>query len=113
MKIKTTITEKREVEIDVELPYFCKKGDEFLKVISERSAIKIYTSNNWKSVTLADPLPFGWTFNAGEFKECTEEEFNAAYHHVLMVTGQHVPPPPVPGELMGEELTMTTESLNQ
>jgi hypothetical protein len=79
LKIKTTISEEFEKEID--LPYYCKFSDDhFLKVESDRKAITVQTYHFAYSIRV-DDIP-NYSIIA-QSEECSKEEFNTAFETVL------------------------------
>jgi len=77
MKIK--FTEKIEREEEVKLPAFTKTSCHHFKVISETECLKICELGGHNEISHTFPeLAF-----SGDYENCTEEEFNAAYERVL------------------------------
>lgn len=103
LKIQTTVTKTEPLEIEISLPHFCKLGNTYYQVISETTALKIDTMPSWASITLSNGYN-PWMAEIGKAKEITEDQFNQAYHEVLMEIGRYVPAPPVPNELAGTGL---------
>jgi hypothetical protein len=42
MKINRVITEERTVQMELQTPYFCKYGCQFLAVIDEKNCIEVH-----------------------------------------------------------------------
>lgn len=111
MKINQLIIEEKMVEMEFTLPYFFAAKNNGLttpalfKIVSEDVVIEV-NPGNFKSISFYSMIE-SVKGKMARGTEITEDQFNQAYHEVLMEIGQHVPAPPVPDELM------TTESLNQ
>ena len=78
MKTKTTITETKEVEID--LPdYVWDKSCHWYKITGENSAIEACHASHISSIkTCSVSLAV-----AGTWEECSEQEFNEAFNKAL------------------------------
>jgi hypothetical protein len=81
MKIITTITEKKFIEKEIELPYFCKYTDYYYKVATEKEVVVADYSTGYSSVKrmgfwLAEE-------NIIKAEPITEQEFNQAFETAL------------------------------
>ena len=76
-----TITTTKEIEIDIELPYYCKNICFMYKVISETEALKLsFTSSE---LGIEKTSYFTSVFNAhNEFQQITESEFTEKYNQI-------------------------------
>lgn len=77
LKISATVTEKKSVEREINLPYFCKLSDTFYKVANENSVLKVDPSDSYTCV-----IKLGlWLIKDDILKaeQTTEENFNEAY----------------------------------
>lgn len=85
MKIKATIYELREVEIETEFPAFYKgaiSGD-YYAIFSEELRVNVFEgSNGYKSV-IVNGNESTFFKNMQESKPCTREEFFEALNSVL------------------------------
>lgn len=81
LKIKTTITEKRQIDIEVDSPYYCKYSDgHFLRVEQDYTlSVKTYQHNTGIDRGHTEH----WSGVIPSCTECTEEEFNQAYETAL------------------------------
>jgi hypothetical protein len=81
MKIQTTVTVHDTVELDIELPYYCKTADAFIKVVAEDKAVRV--SSFGTLIMITDP---SFDHNAKEIASAvvaTEDQFNQAYENAL------------------------------
>lgn len=71
------ITQSTQTEVEIKLPYFAKQGNQiFYKIVSDKHCILVDTSENNMAIQKAHaPMPFNV-----KAIECTEQEFNEAYH---------------------------------
>lgn len=82
-KITTVTTHEETNELEVSLPYFFKYDDDFYKIISEESAIRIVTSrlSNYQCIAITQPGIFKKAIAAGI--PCTEAEFEQARYETV------------------------------
>jgi hypothetical protein len=83
MKIQTTVTESKTVDIEIELPYYCKVDDHTYKVVSEDKTIQV-TKNSigtYTDVTAASTWLFKKDISEGEV--ISASEFETAYLNAL------------------------------
>lgn len=93
MKINQMVHESRLIEIDIELPYFCKSDeDTFIKVITEDRILVVKTHNLWSQILLYE-LMSGHHSDIAKGQQITEQEFNEACHKALFEIGKYVPAP--------------------
>lgn len=50
MKIQTTVTVNEIIEVEIELPYYCKYEDKFFKVISEKKTIQVTARETYSNI---------------------------------------------------------------
>lgn len=85
-KIKTTQYKTEEIETEITIPYYSKKGHNHYKVVSPDEYIGVWQCNSaqivrWKKNNLSEPL-------GGE--TCSEEEFNSAHESALKIITESV-----------------------
>jgi hypothetical protein len=78
MRIKKTITEEKQIEVDLTLPHFFKASDEYYKIIDERTvAVVMSASYNYHPLTVC-ALSDHHIKRLSDGTPITEEEFLAA-----------------------------------
>jgi hypothetical protein len=50
MKIQTTVTVYDTIEMEIELPYYCKFEDKFYKIFSENKTIRVSYSPTYSTI---------------------------------------------------------------
>jgi hypothetical protein len=78
MKLQTTITVHDVVEVDIELPYYCKTSDSFLLVVSETEALRV-TCQGCNSIMTTKPTAEHTKEEIASATACTQKEFYEAY----------------------------------
>lgn len=105
--METTVTEQRKIEIDINLPHFCKKGDNYYKVISQEECIWMNKSEAYNQLCLCGTwLKIADIANS---QKITENEFMEAYYEVKYRIDKDMPSP---FELSSDQ-PINTESINQ
>lgn len=89
IKIKTTVTESRQVEKEISLPFYSKKDGTFYKVSSENSGVRVTARNNLGMMWNLSEYEFH-SENIFEMTPCTEQEFNEAFEKALDVIKANV-----------------------
>lgn len=79
--IKTTVS--KEVEKEVGLPFFCKNGGLFMKVLSKSETIAVNDYSFCTGIEVADTGRFSGIMV--DAVPCTEEEFNASFEKAMNV----------------------------
>jgi hypothetical protein len=81
MKIQTTVTVNELVEVDIQLPYYCKNGDTLYFIQSEDLTIEV-TNNTYYSSVMTNPT--SWVEKkVASAVTVTEDEFNEALQLAL------------------------------
>jgi len=87
--IKKVIKSVEEIDINIQLPCYTKKGtDSFFAVYSEKRAIKVYIAND--AAVMSDFNFMSQIEEAIEYPPCTEQEFNEAFTQALEFLSKNV-----------------------
>ena len=79
MKITKKITETKEVEVEIELPYFSKSNtNDFFKITKEKEVFKVWLTERHSQITHSK---YQWILDeAISGIPCTEAEFSEAFN---------------------------------
>jgi hypothetical protein len=87
MKIIAKIA--KEVEKEIALPYFCKRGQSFFKVETENKVIIVDVYDFSRSIAVG--LPCHQRLNIAMSEPCTEDEFLEALYKVSDFLQKQIP----------------------
>ena len=87
MKIKITVPTTEEKEIEIELPHYSKKGNDFYAVVKEEkdpeaSAVNVWISTSKEKAQISNINEFD---KATSSEPCTAEEFLAAFEQAKSI----------------------------
>lgn len=83
LKIKTTVQVYDNVELDIDLPYFCKAPDAFWMITDQNKAIRVSGYPSLGCIMLVDPTHSHNAKDIAAAVAITREEFNKAYQTAL------------------------------
>ena len=90
IKIKKVIADVKEIEVELELPYYTRNYNTFYKFFAEDRIMSAYVDEGTISADIND---FKYTGDYGkkmDYEPCTEQEFNAAFTRALEILSKNV-----------------------
>ena len=83
MKVLVKRQTTEDVEMDINLPYYCKSGSNYYKVISEDKAIQVTENSAYSLFPGVAILCAGSHILGKGHEQITQDEFESAYKKVL------------------------------
>jgi hypothetical protein len=81
LKLSTTVQVFDNVELDIDLPYYCKSSDAYWKVVSQDKAIRVSTYSS--CLMLLDPTHSHNAKDIASAVVVSKQDFNQAFEAAL------------------------------